>query len=191
MKNFFATGVLCLMIMGCATNQKYENEFDYDGLSTTKVTLSAPNISAQHLPPVMVGVAYLNVYDKDVFCEKNKGILGEAYKVGEPIGKIYAHKKQRIREGLIPVGDVIIKTGFSAGAAGGGGLECGNYLAFETKEGYEYEVEVKESRPLLTKCYLSIKEKNANGNYVELTELKAGKERGFFRILDLSKICEL
>ena len=182
--------LLIVALGGCATSETFNSSFEYGDMATTKVTLSAPNISALHMPPLMVGVVYLDIYENNIFCQKKKVLFGEGYNIGEPIGKIYVHKGQRVKEGKIPIGQVIVKTGFTVDGPGGG-LECGNYYSFETSSKNEYEVEVTESRPLVTRCYLSIKEKDTEGNYLELTNLKTGSQSKFWKVRDLSEICEL
>ena len=176
------------IVVGCATSETFEKSFDYGGQQTTTAVLSAPNISAPHSPPIIVGVAYLEVYDNDIFCQKEKALFGETFKKGEPVGRLYVHKKQKIEHGEIPVGRIIVKAGFRAGSFGDESFKCGNYFSFEAKAGLQYEVEVTESRPLVTHCYISIKAKDASGNYTELTDFAAGKKR-VIRDDDLSEVC--
>ena len=174
------------LFAGCATYDSFDNSFDYGERNTTSVVLSAPNISAPHNPPIFVGVAYLEIYDKALFCERVPGVLGEKYNKGEPIGKMFANASQRQKEGEIPVGDVVVRAGFDARSFGSS--QCDGYFSLATKAYRSYEVEVKESRPLLTHCYIAVKEKDLVGSPTEIDTFNSSKDR-FFRSDDLSAVC--
>lgn len=178
---------LCLIVFaGCATSESFDNSFNYGERTTTSVVLSAPNISAPHNPPIFIGVAYLEVFDKESFCEKVPGAFGERFNEGEPIGKMFAHSGQRTKKGEIPVGDVVIRVGMEARSFSSS--ECDKYLSFNTKAHRTYEVEVRESRPLVTRCYVSVKEKDVTGTSTEPSSLNSSEER-FILNDDLSKLC--
>jgi hypothetical protein len=177
-----------IFLNGCVS---FENFHEYGGVETTNITLSAPNISAQHAPPLIAGVAYVSVYDKNIFCQKRQTLFGKTHKIGEPIGKIFAFKKQRTTSGVIPTGQVIVKAGLSSGSVGDGNVSCGNYFTFRAKSSHDYEIEVKEGRPFVTQCFLTVKEKNKSGEYSIPEHLKFGVKPNFFQDLDVTEICDL
>ncbi|CAA0092920.1 Uncharacterised protein [Zhongshania aliphaticivorans] len=112
------------------------------------VTLSAPNLSAIHKPPLNSGLAFLKVYDFDDVCEKRKTIFGEAYKEAEPIGEICVSKADRSKVGKLPVRLVVIKAGFDIHGIGTR-MSGDRYFQFQTRDSFTYEVEVNESRPFV------------------------------------------
>ncbi len=175
-----------IFFAGCATSASFDNTFDYGEKKTASVVLSAPNISAPHNPPIFIGVAYLEVYEKESFCEKVPYLFGERFNEGKPIGKMFAHAGQRKKEGEIPVGDVVIRAGLEASSFGS--FECDQYFSFDTKANRTYEVEVRESRPLVTGCRVSVKEQDLTGASTEPSNLNSSKER-FILDDDLSNLC--
>ena len=190
-RNLVSIFVLTL-VAGCASSPAPESRYlagKYE--ESVAVTLSAPNLSAIHKPPLNSGLAFLKVYDFDDVCEKRKTIFGEAYKEAEPIGEIYVSKADRSKVGKLPVGLVVIKAGFDIHGVGTR-MICDRYFQFETRDSFTYEIEVKESRPFVVSCSVSVREMNAEGMYTDnIAKLQSSKDGGFLGLdEDLSPICE-
>lgn len=193
-KHIFTLALLPLISVftGCSSVPAPESKYSYvDNQKQTSVLLSAPNLSNFHNPPAASSLAYIKVYEVKDVCEKRKTLFGEAYKQAKPIGEIYVSKADRSKYGQLPVGNIVIQSGFDVHGIGSR-LTCDRYFQFQVKEGFEYEVEVKESRPLVTSCYVSIKEKNPKGGYSDhLTNFYQSKDGGFLGLEEnMSPICE-
>lgn len=193
-KHIFTLALLPLFAVftGCSSVPAPESKYSYgDYQKQTTVLLSAPNLSNFHNPPVASSLAYIKVYKVKDVCEKRKTLFGEAYRQAEPIGEIYVSKADRSKYGQLPAGNIVIQSGFDIHGIGSR-MTCDRYFQFQVKEGFEYEVEVKESRPFVTSCYVSIKEKDSKGVYSNnLTNFFQSKDGGFLGLEeDMSPICE-
>jgi len=183
---------IAVLATGCSSVPGPDSKYSYkDQENTVNVTLSAPNLSNFHKPPINYSLAYIKVYDEKDVCEKKKVLFGEIYKQADPIGEIYVSKADRVKLGKLPVGKVVIQSGFKV-SGGGGGMTCDRYFQFTVKEDHVYEVEVRESRPLVISCTVTISEQSSDGDYsMGLSDLKYSKTKGFLsQERDMSPICD-
>lgn len=193
-KHILSATLLAIMafIVGCASAPGPASTYSYaSDQKTTTVTLSAPNISALHKPPFNYGVAYIKVYNLDEVCEKKKTLFGEMHIQAKPIGEIYVSKAEKTRTGQLPIGNIVIQSGLDVQGPGAK-MTCDRYFQFTSKENASYEIEVLESRPLVTSCTVSIKEKNPDGSYSpSLSNLAHSTKGGFLGMSrDMSPICD-
>jgi hypothetical protein len=180
-----------LLLFGCASSPAPESRYLEDNFKkSVSVTLNAPNLSALHKPPLNSGLAFLKVYDFNDVCEKRSTIFGEAYKQADPVGEIYVSKADRSKLGKLPLGLVVVSAGFDVHGVGTR-MKCDRYFQFETRENFTYEIEVKESRPFVVSCSVSIKERGADGRYSDnISKFQRSENGGFLGLDDdLSPIC--
>ncbi|MEH6543669.1 MAG: hypothetical protein V7721_06985 [Porticoccaceae bacterium] len=192
-KTFFCFSVFAVLsvLASCTSVPGPSSKYSYgDDEIQAVVILSAPNLSSFHKPPLTSSLAFIKVYKIDDVCEKRKTLFGEAYKQAEPIGEIYVSKADKVKSGKLPVGNIVIRSGFDIQGIGSR-MTCDRYFQFTSKENHEYEIEVKESRPFVTSCYVLIREKDSKGNYSEkLGNFQHSVNGGFLNMEeDVSPMC--
>lgn len=191
-KFFIMLGSVISFVSGCGSVPGPDSKYSYENYrETAEVTLGAPNLSNLHNPPFNTSLAYIKVYEAEEACEKRKSIFGEIYKQADPIGEIYVSKADRVKVGGLPVGDVVIQSGLLVNGPAAR-ITCDRYFQLTVRENHTYEIEVQESRPLLTSCMVSIREKDPDGIYSEnLNNLKHSLDGGFLGMKrDMSPICQ-
>ena len=137
-----AVFVFCAAMMGCQSAKQIENSFDqaYADKSVDLIFMS-PNFSAFHSPPLISGFAYVESYDKSVFCEDDEAV---------PIGKVTVTRANRTQISKLPVGKILLNVGYHSAGISGGGLTGNTYTVVTILPNQKYEIVLMEARPLVT-----------------------------------------
>lgn len=118
-KIFFKYFSIGVVLPGCQSATQLESSFDANYLKdSADLVFYSPNFSAQNMPPIMVGYAYVETYEKSNFCGNDK----------KYIGKTVITRSQKMQNSKIPSGEVVANVGYYA--VGAGGLTGNLYYSF-------------------------------------------------------------
>lgn len=152
MKNLLILKFLAVLLVltGCQSNRPIENSFDPDFLSgASDLIFTSPNFSPLHTPPLMSGLAYVEVFDKKDYCTADEPAT---------IGKVTITRSNKTQYSKLPTGDVVALVAYYAVGATGGGLKGGTYYSFVVAANSKYKITLTESRPFVTSYSVSIEQ---------------------------------
>lgn len=156
--------LVAIVVLGaCASNQQLENSFDPSNFaSSAGLTFSSPNFSAFHKPPLMSGFAYIESYKLTDLC------LGDY----DYVGKTTVSRSNKTLESRLPAGQVVLKVGYHAIGATGGGLSGSTFYFTDIDPSHSYKITLTENRPFVTSYKVDFKEITLDGISVPMELLQ-------------------
>jgi hypothetical protein len=164
-ENFLKYCAFGMILSGCQSATQLESSFNGDYLKdSADLVFYSPNFSAPNMPPLMVGYAYVETYEKSNFCGDDK----------KYIGKTVITRSQKVQNSKIPSGQVVANIGYYA--VGAGGLTGNLYYSFNVTPGAHYKITLTEARPLVTSFSVTVEEIDQISKNTNRLDVVAGKK---------------
>ncbi len=155
---FLKSASLAITVAGLSACQTFEqpeivsnSEFEGDSV---ELTLTSPNFSALHAPPLLTGFGYVKTFVKSEFCEDTEK--------APLVSKTYITRGNKTRQTKLPVGDSVVIVGFNT-AGGASSIRGFGVYNFTVDADKSYKITLRESRPLVHTYYTHIESLEDNG----------------------------